>query len=278
LIEDDCKARFGALAMIFELNIARELMISSILPFNQTQLMMSKAFKNKRNASLRSNNFGQYLKYAIGEIILVVLGILLALAINNWNTNRKLLKERSNVFAIIKEDIVADTMEIGQVLKYYKSQEENFIAFRDGTATMAIYDTCVVCPFLTTALLPVTIEQRGFDLLQLNQSNLGHDSLVTQISQIYNYSLAAIELKKTLMTENVTENLNYWRKNYGWFAELMSGKSGQAFKEYTINDPEYKNQIAWIYVLIYGNFLPELEFFKDQMTKLLVGIDERLDE
>jgi|TARA_B110000902_G_C13925931_1_gene443990 hypothetical protein len=31
---------------------------------------------------------GDYLKYAIGEIILVVLGILIALSINNWNTNR----------------------------------------------------------------------------------------------------------------------------------------------------------------------------------------------
>ena len=35
------------------------------------------------------NKTGKYLKYAIGEIILVVIGILIALSINNWNENRK---------------------------------------------------------------------------------------------------------------------------------------------------------------------------------------------
>ena len=35
------------------------------------------------------NKTGKYLKYAIGEIILVVIGILIALSINNWNEERK---------------------------------------------------------------------------------------------------------------------------------------------------------------------------------------------
>ena len=34
------------------------------------------------------NKTGKYFKYAIGEIILVMIGILLALQVNNWNTNR----------------------------------------------------------------------------------------------------------------------------------------------------------------------------------------------
>ncbi len=38
---------------------------------------------------LRENNFSKYLMYAVGEIVLVVIGILIALNINNWNENRK---------------------------------------------------------------------------------------------------------------------------------------------------------------------------------------------
>jgi hypothetical protein len=43
----------------------------------------------KRSGSVRAGKFSKYLIYAIGEIILVVIGILIALQINNWNENRK---------------------------------------------------------------------------------------------------------------------------------------------------------------------------------------------
>ena len=39
---------------------------------------------------MEKNKTGKYFKYAIGEIILVVIGILIALQINNWNENKKI--------------------------------------------------------------------------------------------------------------------------------------------------------------------------------------------
>ena len=46
---------------------------------------------------LIENKMGRYLKYAIGEIILVMIGILLALQVNTWNTNRELKKEEQKI-------------------------------------------------------------------------------------------------------------------------------------------------------------------------------------
>lgn len=46
-------------------------------------------FRKIRESLLRENKFSRYLLYAIGEIILVVIGILIALQINNWNEGRK---------------------------------------------------------------------------------------------------------------------------------------------------------------------------------------------
>ena len=51
------------------------------------------------------NKTGKYFKYAIGEIILVVIGILIALSINNWNENRKLEVKSYNYLQRLKEDI-----------------------------------------------------------------------------------------------------------------------------------------------------------------------------
>jgi len=50
---------------------------------------MIKFFRKIRYDLMEKNKTGKYLKYAIGEIVLVVIGILIALSINNWNENRK---------------------------------------------------------------------------------------------------------------------------------------------------------------------------------------------
>ena len=50
---------------------------------------MIKFFRRIRQKMLTENKFSKYLFYAIGEIILVVIGILIALQINNWNEERK---------------------------------------------------------------------------------------------------------------------------------------------------------------------------------------------
>ena len=50
---------------------------------------MLKLFSNIRRNLLSDNKKGKYLKYAIGEVVLVMVGILLALQVNNWNEDRK---------------------------------------------------------------------------------------------------------------------------------------------------------------------------------------------
>lgn len=65
---------------------------------------MIKFFRKIRQKTLTENKFSKYLLYAIGEIILVVIGILLALQINNWNENRKLKsKEVSSIQNLVEE-------------------------------------------------------------------------------------------------------------------------------------------------------------------------------
>ena len=64
---------------------------------------MSKIFRKIRQSFLLENKTFKYLKYAIGEIILVVIGILIALAINNYSERKK---ERKKEQAYLKKPLL----------------------------------------------------------------------------------------------------------------------------------------------------------------------------
>jgi hypothetical protein len=50
---------------------------------------MIKFFRKIRKNLIKERKTSKYFKYALGEIVLVVIGILIALQINNWNEDRK---------------------------------------------------------------------------------------------------------------------------------------------------------------------------------------------
>jgi len=66
---------------------------------------------------------GRYFKYAIGEIILVVIGILIALSINNWNEDKKLQKKEINLIKELRVGLVQDTVKVMSYLSILNISE-----------------------------------------------------------------------------------------------------------------------------------------------------------
>ncbi len=73
---------------------------------------MIKFFRKIRQNLLLERKTGKYLKYAIGEIVLVVIGILIALQINNWNENRKKETLKNEYEIALINDYTKDTIQI----------------------------------------------------------------------------------------------------------------------------------------------------------------------
>ena len=67
---------------------------------------MIKFFRHIRKSFLLENKTSKYFKYAVGEIILVVIGILIALQINNWNEGRKELQEERSILENLHEEFL----------------------------------------------------------------------------------------------------------------------------------------------------------------------------
>ncbi|WP_149275102.1 DUF6090 family protein [Pareuzebyella sediminis] len=89
---------------------------------------MIKFFRKIRQKTLTENKFGKYLTYAIGEIILVVIGILIALQINNWNTNKSNLKESNEFVARLKAEVKSNIGFTQEEIKKKENQRRSSLA------------------------------------------------------------------------------------------------------------------------------------------------------
>ena len=93
---------------------------------------MIKFFRHIRKSLLMENKTGKYLKYAIGEIVLVVIGILIALSINNWNEQKK----ENNTATILAKSLIEDLNKDADFLKNALSFSEEKIKNCDILLTL----------------------------------------------------------------------------------------------------------------------------------------------
>ena len=90
---------------------------------------MFKFFRQIRQKLLNKGNTRKYLKYALGEIFLVVIGILMALQINNWNENRKERAVEINYLKNIKKDLIKELKNTNyfSTIRYDKIKASSFL-------------------------------------------------------------------------------------------------------------------------------------------------------
>ena len=83
---------------------------------------MIKLFRSNRQETLKEGNTKAYLKYAVGEIVLVVIGILIALGINNWNEGRKIRAKQNELLIGITKELSQDIASHERMIGFYQSR------------------------------------------------------------------------------------------------------------------------------------------------------------
>lgn len=178
---------------------------------------MLKTIKQKL---LNQNNIGRYLSYAVGEVILIVISILIAVSINNWNEERQQKKVLNGIFAVLVSDIEQDTAEVNQILDFYNKKKATFLKIANDTLTKNEISECDLCPALISSRELFSINKRG--IYQLNEYNnytlTNQDSLVLDIVNFYATLTDEVEIYNDLINDDVIGNLVHWRDNYPWFA------------------------------------------------------------
>jgi hypothetical protein len=158
------------------------------------------------------NKTSKYFKYAIGEIVLVIIGILIALQINNWNENRVNTIKLKNYLTNIVKDLEADTSSIKLSIKSAKKktiETKEFLALKD-------YNTLPIDSLekkLETFYTIIPFNKSTFSKIQNSGiTNYGKYEFIIEDLKYY-YTQVIPDFEDTAATNNraVDNEDNYWR-------------------------------------------------------------------
>ena len=156
---------------------------------------MIKFFRNIRQNLLSEGKKGKYLKYAIGEIILVVIGILIALQINNWNENRKTRKLEAQIYTELKNDLLQTRNDINETISKHKeifktNQQLITDIYNKKPNSQIIYDSFTG----SSADFQIIPKTSAFENLKnVGLNTLSNDSLRIEITNLFQLNLTRLE-------------------------------------------------------------------------------------
>ena len=238
---------------------------------------MIKFFRKIRQKMLTENKFSKYLIYAIGEIVLVVIGILIALQINNWNEQRKKNQTYLNILKAVKSDMMIDTTGIASIIGHYKEKEYAFLLSKKDTINRKEYLECKVCPSILESFRPMKLQTRGYSRIESFDAENEQDSLNLKINAFYTINTSAIETAVNSIGELLKDNNNILKETKPWFKDWLEGEYNNDFYNYALHDPIYKNRVAQYYLYIYQYYLKILAEAKEYEEELLKSIDVELN-
>jgi len=231
---------------------------------------MIKFFRKIRYNSMETGKTTKYFKYAIGEIILVVIGILIALQVNNANEGRKKQKEIDQLLVDIEQDLVYNYNQANVSLEFYRKQDSIAKLIADNRLTKQDYNNTPQLTYYTinwTYYLPTI---KNLDLFVGNEK-IVPKQLKPVIKSIKQLQGRHLELEDTWsnLDENISNNHNYF-SNFIWLTKYDSISNIQRM-EYMLKDKAYQIR-ALAYWSKTQNFADKISRYRAQTMATLAKI------
>ncbi|MDC6389384.1 DUF6090 family protein [Maribacter sp. PR1] len=156
---------------------------------------MIKFFRQIRQNLLSEGKTEKYFKYAIGEIVLVVIGILIALQINNWNENRKVKKLEAQIYTELKSDLLQTRNDINETIsehrEIFKSSQQLITDIYDKKSNSQTMYESLTTSSAEFQIIPKTSAFENLKNIGLN--TLSNDSLRIAITNLFQLNLKRLD-------------------------------------------------------------------------------------
>jgi hypothetical protein len=250
---------------------------------------MIKFFRKIRQNMIKENKVSKYLLYAIGEILLVVIGILIALQINSSN-ELKIQKEKATTNLIqIHNELARSINNADFAIEDYRRRDSLLHIILDNKVSFDDYknDSILNLRNAISNYMTFHIFDNGFESLMLDLSTLPMEyaSLVDDLKALYKSNKEDVDHINTKIGNTVSAHLESLRKTKTWFADYRYNYTASDENiAYFLSDPFYKNDVAEFHNVAIQNHLGTIMWFRDNainnysaITKTL-GLEEKVTD
>jgi hypothetical protein len=211
-----------------------------------------KIFRKNRNELVKKKNephaVKKYVVYALGEIVLVVIGILLALGINNWNQKRIEANQQRVIAEAVLKQMHRDLEQLEKQLDYMETQEELYDLFLTDRVLTEDEEIRKLFngPFLvTTGFEILNLDDKVLEFLkQRSTIKTDFSTILEKIEVKYKDSKAKLTLSEEFIVTELIANLNYIRANHDWYYKLVINGTLDVSEYKYFGTADYRNRVA----------------------------------
>ncbi|MBN3521004.1 hypothetical protein JYB62_13425 [Algoriphagus lutimaris] len=233
-------------------------------------------FRKIRQKLFSQNRITRYLLYALGEIFLVVIGILIALQVNNWNEERNNFKKTEQLLIEIQKDLSNDYSEIGYSSDFYQLKDSLALLFLSDT----VFDlnpnhfTNRSIQKIGKGSFPVTISNQSFRNLDDNREIIPEQfkEIVRSLGLFYTERISQFEsVSGNLLT--IEKNLDQYLAQQPGYIAMQRDSITQENLEFYLQDPIFKN-----FVFKYHQAIEEYQVIGSILQNKVIAINQIINE
>ena len=246
---------------------------------------MIKFFRKIRQQLLSEGKTRKYFKYAIGEIVLVVIGILIALQINNWNEAKK---SKSNVIQLmenVQKELILNIKKADFIIAHCVERDDILHKINNKIYTIEDYKNDREHTRVISQESPFSIADNAFEnLMKAEDRNLQEFySIINELKSLYidlkHLSESTDEVEKKM----VYDFSNYLRDTKDWYAtwnvfNFLNDNYTDEMYTYFLTDPSYFNFASDYFQLAIHQKFSLAHAFRAHALFLYREIDKILDD
>ena len=241
-------------------------------------------FRKIRRQILTQNKLSKYLIYAIGEIFLVVIGILIALWVNNLNIKNQQRVEEVNILKEIKKDFQADIRDFKIGMRLYNDISTSVDLILENLESTNDYNDSLDIYFAKTVAWPISvIHKNSLDVLKSKGLGLiSNDSLRKEILYFHGTLYTSIKNWENYLNRDMyfEEMVKRFDKVEPWKFDKagkrirgkMKPNNYNALKTDTLYLSILRTMKRDAEFLMHGRYLNNIE----KLESLIVNIDKEL--